>query len=111
MLAECGLHNASEVSAEQGLAYLNQVRDRAGLAPQNSYDAEDIIRERGCELYQECWRRSDLIRFNKFTTSDYLWSWKGGVKDGKSVGSHMNIFPIPTDDLNSNPNLTQNSGY
>lgn len=111
MLAECGLYNTSGVSAEEGLAYLNQVRERAGLEPQSFYNANDILRERGCELYQECWRRSDLIRFNKFTTADYLWSWKGGIMDGKAVGSHMNLFPIPDKDLNSNPNLSQNPGY
>lgn len=111
MLAECGLHNTSGISVEEGLSYLNQVRERAGLPAQNSYDANDVLRERGCELYQECWRRSDLIRFNKFITSDYLWSWKGGIKEGKSVNSHMNLFPIPIDDLNSNPNLSQNPGY
>lgn len=111
MLAECGLHNSSEISTEQGLAYLNQVRERAGLPIQNSYDANDVLRERGCELYLECWRRSDLIRFNKFTTANYLWSWKGGVKEGKAVGNHMNLFPIPDKDLNSNDNLEQNPGY
>ena len=111
MLAECGLHNSSEVSEEQGLAYLNQVRERAGLAAQKSYTANDVLRERGCELYLECWRRSDLVRFDKFTTADYLWSWKGGVQEGKAVGSHMNLFPIPDKDLNSNDKLEQNPGY
>lgn len=111
MLAECGLNGASGVTAEQGLAYLNQVRERAGLPAQSAYTEEDLVRERGCELYLECWRRSDLIRFDRFTTNKYLWSWKGGVKEGKAVGSHMNLFPIPDKDLNSNDNLTQNPGY
>lgn len=111
MLAECALHNVSEISTADGLIYLNDVRRRAGLPEQRSYDADDVLRERGCELYQECWRRSDLIRFNKFTTSDYLWSWKGGVKSGKGVESYRNLFPIPEKDLNSNPNLIQNPGY
>ena len=111
MLAECALNGASGVTADQGLGYLNQVRERAGLPAQSAYTAEDLVRERGCELYLECWRRSDLIRFDRFTTNKYLWSWKGGVKQGKAVGSHMNLFPIPDKDLNSNDNLIQNPGY
>lgn len=111
MMAECGLNGASGVSADQGLAYLNQVRERAGLAALKSYNEADIVRERGCELYLECWRRSDLIRLDRFTTDKYLWSWKGGVQQGKSVASHLNLFPIPDKDLNSNDNLIQNPGY
>jgi len=56
-------------------------------------------------------RRTDLIRFGKFTSSDYLWPWKGNVKDGIAVGEYRNIFPIPTNDLVVNPNLVQNPGY
>ena len=34
-----------------------------------------------------------------------------GVKAGKGVPSHMNLFPIPTNDINANSNLVQNPGY
>ena len=59
----------------------------------------------------EGWRRSDLIRFGKFVSNSYVWSWKGGVKAGKGVDAHFNLFPIPDKDLNSNSNLIQNEGY
>lgn len=59
----------------------------------------------------ECWRRSDLVRFGKFTSDSYVWSWKGGIKAGKGVDSRYNLFPIPERDLNANPNLIQNEGY
>lgn len=111
MLAECAKHNVSAITEAEGLSYLNQVRNRAGLANQTSYTLDDILRERGCELYMEGWRRSDLIRFGKFTSDSYLWSWKGGVKTGKGVDSHFNLFPIPDKDLNNNSNLVQNEGY
>jgi hypothetical protein len=62
-------------------------------------------------LYWEGQRRTDLIRFKKFTGSAYLWPWKGGVKDGRSVPDHLVLFPIPASDLVANPNLVQNSGY
>lgn len=111
MLAECAKHGAASVTEAQGLAYLNEVRTRAGLPAQGSYTLDDVLRERGCELYMEGWRRSDLIRFGRFTSAGYLWSWKGGVKAGKGVEDFRNLFPIPEKDLNSNPNLVQNPGY
>lgn len=111
MLAECGLRGASSVSSSQGLAYLNEVRERAGLSDETKLDADLVIDERGRELYHECWRRNDLIRFGLFTSSDYLWEWKGGVQDGQSVNSYRTLFPIPANDLNANGNLIQNDGY
>lgn len=113
MLAECAYRGASNITADQGRAYLNEVRARAGLSALSSseFTADNILDERACELYQECFRRQDLIRFNKFTTSDYLWQWKGGVKNGTSVSSKYELFPIPNSELMSNSKLSQNSGY
>ncbi len=59
----------------------------------------------------EMTRRTDLIRYKKFTTSAYLWPWKGGVKDGKGVEDYRNLFPIPANDIVANRNLVQNPGY
>ncbi|MEO8414184.1 MAG: RagB/SusD family nutrient uptake outer membrane protein [Ginsengibacter sp.] len=70
-----------------------------------------IIDERGRELFWECFRRTDLIRFGEFTTNAYLWAWKGGVQGGTAVDSKYNIFPIPSTDISANPNLKQNPGY
>ncbi|MFZ9155342.1 MAG: RagB/SusD family nutrient uptake outer membrane protein, partial [Schleiferiaceae bacterium] len=53
----------------------------------------------------------DLIRFGKFTTSSYLWQFKGGEQFGISVPDHFNLYPLPGADLNANPNLEQNPGY
>ncbi|MBP1613874.1 MAG: RagB/SusD family nutrient uptake outer membrane protein [Bacteroidetes bacterium] len=111
MLAECAKRGATTVTTTEGLTYLNQVRTRAGLSEVDSYTLDDILDERGRELYWECHRRSDLIRFGKFTTSDYLWSWKGHIQAGKAVADKFNLFPIPDDDINANSNLTQNTGY
>lgn len=49
------------------------------------------------------------IRFGKFTTSAYVWPWKGNNKGGTAVG-YRNLFPIPNNDLAVNPNLKQNPG-
>jgi starch-binding outer membrane protein, SusD/RagB family len=76
-----------------------------------SVNINDILDERGRELYWEGFRRTDLIRFNKFTSSEYLWSYKGGVETGMGVDSYRNLFPLSATDVISNPNLKQNPGY
>jgi hypothetical protein len=95
--------------------YLNKIRERAYKNKNGNitaYDLDYILAERARELYWEGHRRTDLIRFgDKFTTASYLWPWKGGIAVGKGVESHRKLYPIPTDDLTSNPNLKQNTGY
>ncbi|WP_294276088.1 RagB/SusD family nutrient uptake outer membrane protein [uncultured Chryseobacterium sp.] len=100
--------NGNQVTA---LGYLNALRSRAGLSPIASYNADYILDERSRELSWELTRRTDLIRFGKFTTSAYVWPWKGGVKDGVAVADYRNLYPIPSNELNVNKNLVQNPGY
>ena len=107
MAAECQARGASGID---GLSAFNQVRSRAGLATVSSLDLDEILDERARELYQECWRRNDLIRFGKFT-SGYNWQWKGATKDGTDVESYRTLFPIPDSDRLANSNLEQNPGY
>lgn len=96
--------------------YVNRVRQRAygntsGNISQVDLSLQFILDERGRELYWEGHRRTDLIRHNQFTTGAYLWPWKGGVASGTAVHSRYNIYPIPTQNLTTNPKLTQNEGY
>ncbi len=107
MAAECAARGASI----DGLSAFNQVRERAGMPAVNALTLNEIIDERGRELYQECWRRSDLIRFGLFTSSDYVWQWKGGVQGGTGVDSYRALFPIPDSDRLANNKLSQNQGY
>lgn len=109
MLAECAKRGGASEAA--GLEAMNAVRTRAGLTAMANYDLQDVLDERGRELYHELCRRQDLIRFGQFTTSDYLWAWKGGVKEGKAVDSKFNLYPLTSSDVNSNGNLVQNPGY
>lgn len=104
MLAECQLHGVSC----DGVNYYNMVRTRAGLAPVSSYTADDLLKERLCELYWEGHRRSDLIRFGKYTGSNYNWQWKGGVYDGTALASYRDLMPIPAQ---FETTLGQNPGY
>ena len=95
------------------VGYVNALRERA--FGDNSQDITEtdltennfrfFLDERARELYWECTRRTDLIRFNLFTTADYLWEFKGGVSDGTSVESKYNYYPIPSAELTANPNL------
>lgn len=111
MLAESVLRGASTATSAEGLAAYNAVHQRAGLPAVSSISLDDVLAERGRELYFENFRRSDLVRFGKFTTDEYLWSFKGGVQSGASVDSRYNLFPIPSTEINSNSNLVQNAGY
>jgi hypothetical protein len=76
-----------------------------------SYTLTDVLNERQKELYWECFRRTDLIRYGMFTGGTYLWPWKGGVQAGAAVDSHLGLLPLPATELNSNPSLVQNPGY
>ena len=98
----------------QAVTYFNALRERAygnTNGDVTSIAAQDILNERGRELYWECFRRTDLIRFGLFTSQSYLWPWKGGVSSGTGVSAVFNIFPLPSTDLSANPNLIQNNGY
>jgi len=97
------------------LGYFNALRTRAygGSTAGNvaSIDLDLILDERSRELYWEGFRRTDLIRYGRFTTSAYLWPWKGGVANGQAVADYRNIYPLPSSDVSANPNLKQNPGY
>lgn len=109
MYAECAARGHADNAT--GLSRLNKVHSRAGLSTPLTLSLDNIIDERGRELYYEGFRRQDLIRFDLFTTATYLWEFKGGVQEGEAVDSHFNLFPITSGDLNANGNLTQNPGY
>jgi starch-binding outer membrane protein, SusD/RagB family len=101
---------------EQALAYVNALRTRAyGDASGNITDADltldFILDERGRELLWEAHRRTDLVRFGRFTGGDYLWAWKGGAAGGTATESFRDLYPLPASELTANPNLTQNPGY
>ena len=116
--AEAVLRGGTGGDATTALGYLNLIRARAGATLFNASDLspattglQNILNERGRELYWEGHRRTDLIRYNLLTTGTYLWPLKGGVASGTAVDSKYNIFPVPTTNRTSNPNLTQNTGY
>lgn len=126
MYAECNI--VGKVGdAAKALEYVNYVRGRAGnvarangkVAPAlwtaDDMTADNLLDERSRELYWENTRRTDLVRFNKFTGGNYVWSFKGASSTndgaGKSIPDYMNLFPIPTNVIAAQPEFNQNPGY
>jgi len=84
---------------------VNELRIKRGANPLGSVSEQDLLDERGRELYEETWRRNDMIRFGQFTRD---WAFK----DPAAVGNtDKNLYPIPASQIILNPNLTQNPGY
>lgn len=118
--SEAVLRGGSGGDKATALSYINKIRGRAYASDPNSSNgnisASDltldfILDERCRELYWETFRRTDLVRFDKLTTDNYLWAWKGGVIGGTAVDPKFNIFPLPTSDILANSNLDQNKDY
>lgn len=111
MYAECAARGVGDLGT--ATTYVNALRTRANASTisQNQLTLSFVLDERARELHFEGQRRTDLIRFGKFTGGSYLWPWKGGVPNGTPTQSYKNLFPIPTNALNANLNLIQNPGY
>ncbi len=113
MYAEAVVRGGTGGDLTTALDLVNQVRARAysgnsGNIAQAELTLDFLIDERARELYWEGHRRTDLVRFGRFSETSYVWPWKGGVKEGISTESCRDVFPIPSSDLGANPNLAQN---
>jgi hypothetical protein len=82
---------------------VNALRDRAGLGPLTTINADGFLAERGKEMFQESSRRTDLIRFGKY--GDTWW-------EKTNSDAYRTLFPIPQAQIDaSGGSLTQNPGY
>lgn len=115
MYAEAVLRGGQGGDAATALGYVNQLRERAynntsGNITADQLTLDFILDERGREMYWEGHRRTDLVRFNRFTENG-VWPWKGGVRDGRVTEKYRDIMPIPISEIQANRNLKQNDGY
>lgn len=104
MYAEAKVNGATVITAS-GLTAddaVNLVRERAGLLPLAGATIQQIWDERRAELAMEEDRFPDLVRTGQAATA---LASKGFV-----TGRHE-VYPIPSAQMQLNPNLTQNSGY
>lgn len=116
MYAEAVVRGGSGGNMSTAVGYVNALRQRAYGNSSGNITSADLtlnflLDERARELYWEGHRRTDLVRFGQFTNGTYVWEWKGKVKNGIQTSPHRDLYPIPINDLNANPNLRQNPGY
>ena len=96
---------------------VNAIRARVKLAPTTAVSQSDmalaILNERRLELAFEGERWYDLLRFGAQYTINLMNSQKdgNGMSLGYQVDAHRLLYPIPQNDRDNNPNLTQNPGY
>lgn len=116
-LAEAVLRGGQGATKADALRCINDLRRRAyndkvaSPISDSELDLDFILDERGREMFFEAQRRTDLVRFGKYTGSNYVWPWKGGVAEGRGVSDIYAVYPLPSDDIGSNENLKQNEGY
>jgi hypothetical protein len=115
MYAEAQLRGGGGTAA-QALSYVNALRQRAygdasGNITAGQLTLDFILDERGRELLWEAHRRTDLVRYGRFTGGSYVWAWKGGTQNGTATDARYNLYPLPANEIVANPNLRQNPGY
>lgn len=110
--AEASMRKNGNSATQEAIDLVNACRKRAfdaSVWPSKMYtltnfNMDTLLAERGREFITEGYRRQDLIRFNKFVTTNW---W-----DLKATGDkNKELFPIPLTQLGLNPNLIQNKGY
>ncbi|MFC2138364.1 RagB/SusD family nutrient uptake outer membrane protein [Bacteroidota bacterium] len=109
MKAEALMRKNGGAATAEAVDLVNQIRARAfpddasKLYTTSTLTLDELLAERGREFAGENLRRNDLIRFGKYNDpTDFR---------PVAAADHYNLFPIPSDQISTNPNLTQNPGY
>lgn len=99
MRAEAEFRSGNTAAA---LADVNAIRAKRNATLRTSLTLTDIYNEYGYELYWEGHRRQEMIRFGTYNEAY-------GTKPVTPATS--DVYPIPQNALDVNPNLVQNPGY
>jgi hypothetical protein len=88
------------------------LRARANNTQAFTLSESFLLDEWAREFYYEGRRRTDLVRFGKFTgpTADYQWEGRGDLESGKAakqIDAKYNVYPVPESDIVANPNLAE----
>ena len=97
---------------------INVVRRRAYNDSTSAHDwgsadltPDNILQERGRELAWEDVRRIDQIRMQVYTGTPYFTRARSYPPKPADPDTHTFWLPVPTVEINTNPNLKQNPGY
>lgn len=99
-------------ATQEAVDLVNTCRERA-FAPSDwpaaqyttaTLTMDELLAERGREFIFEGKRRTDLIRFGRFTNGSW-WDHE------PTNDPNREIYPIPHTQIAINPNLEQNPGY
>lgn len=92
--------------SDEAYGFINQVRNRAGLAPIDATTpgtfVDKLLHERRVELAFENHRWPDLLRMNKAESVM--------TAQGKNINGKF-LYAIPQREIDLNSNFSQNSGY
>jgi hypothetical protein len=109
--AEALMRKNGDIANQEAVDLINTCKKRAFTEdtwPAHAYTVatltlDELLAERGREFIFEGFRRQDLIRFGKFTTTSW---W-----DHTPTAITRELFNIPQRQRTLNPNLEQNDGY
>jgi hypothetical protein len=108
----------------EALTLVNMIRERAGVPDLTTLDGPvsydmaggniaggEMLNEIGREMFAECHRRQDLIRWGLFTDLEKWVLPYYNPQDVLKTDAYTTLFAIHRDKLDANPNLQQNPGY
>ncbi|MGM9475082.1 RagB/SusD family nutrient uptake outer membrane protein [Pedobacter sp. GSP4] len=109
--AEALMRKNGGVATQEAVDLINTCKKRAytdAVWASKAYTVQsltlnELLAERGREFIFEGFRRDDLIRFGKFTTASW---W-----DHTPSATTKALYPIPQQQRDLNPKLSQNPGY
>ena len=111
IFAEADARMNGGTCSEEGLSWLNVLRQRANAPALSTATLVTLADEWAREFYLEGRRRTDLIRFGLYSGDTYVWQWKGGTKDGQSIEAYRCLFPLTDYFMSQRDDYVQNEGY